>query len=48
MLKRKIGGLPIVGNGELVGIISTTDILRAFLSIVQATERPVYVDLYKG
>ena len=39
MLKHKIGGLPIMENGELVGIISTTDILRAFLSMVQATEQ---------
>ena len=39
MLEHKIGGLPIMESGELVGIISTTDILRAFLSIVQATEQ---------
>jgi len=39
MLKHKIGGLPIMENGELVGIISTSDILRAFLSIVQATQQ---------
>jgi CBS domain-containing protein len=39
MLEHKIGGLPIVGNGELVGIISTSDILRAFLSVLQATEQ---------
>ena len=39
MLKHKIGGLPVMENGELVGIISTTDILRAFLSVVEATQQ---------
>lgn len=34
MLKHKIGGLPIVADGKLVGIITTTDLLRAFLQVV--------------
>ncbi|MGD1028825.1 CBS domain-containing protein [Candidatus Binatus soli] len=35
MLKHKIGGLPIVAdNGKLVGIVTTTDLLRAFLLVV--------------
>jgi acetoin utilization protein AcuB len=38
MLQHKIGGLPVVDDGELVGIVSTSDILRAFLNIVQASE----------
>jgi len=35
MLKHKIGGLPIVAeNGALVGIVTTSDLLRAFLLVV--------------
>jgi acetoin utilization protein AcuB len=34
MLKHKIGGLPIVAGGKLVGIVTTTDLLRAFLQVV--------------
>ena len=37
MLKHKIGGLPIVAEGKLVGIVTTTDLLRAFLNVVSAT-----------
>ena len=38
MLDRKIGALPVVGNGQqLVGIITETDLLRAF---VKAGEGP--------
>jgi acetoin utilization protein AcuB len=38
MLQHKIGGLPVIEDGELVGIVSTSDILRAFLNVVQATQ----------
>ncbi len=41
MLKHKIGGLPIVAAGRLVGIITTTDLLRAFLNVVSATNHIV-------
>jgi acetoin utilization protein AcuB len=34
LLKHKIGGLPIVADGKLVGIVTTTDLLRAFLQVV--------------
>lgn len=37
MLKHKIGGLPIVSDGTLVGIVTTTDLLKAFLNVVKAT-----------
>ena len=37
MLKHKIGGLPIVADGKLVGIITTSDLLKAFLVVVKAT-----------
>ena len=34
MLKHKIGGLPIVADGKLVGVVTTSDVLRAFLRVV--------------
>ena len=34
MLKHKIGGLPIIADGKLVGIVTTSDLLRAFLIVV--------------
>jgi len=34
MLKHKIGGLPVVVGEKLVGIITTTDLLRAFLVVL--------------
>jgi|SRR5271166_1071864 len=37
MLLHKIGGLPVVDGDKLVGIITTTDILKAFLDIVRAS-----------
>ena len=39
MLKHKIGGLPIVASGRLVGIVTTTDLLRAFLIVVADTNQ---------
>jgi CBS domain-containing protein len=38
LLQHKIGGLPVVENGKLVGIVSTSDLLRALLNVVQAAE----------
>ncbi len=38
MLKHKIGGLPIVDNSRLVGIVTTSDLLKAFLVIVSSTK----------
>lgn len=38
MLKHKIGGLPILADGKLVGIVTTSDLLRAFLVVVKATQ----------
>jgi acetoin utilization protein AcuB len=36
MLERKIGALPVVGDdGRLVGIITETDLLRAFLRLLR-------------
>jgi acetoin utilization protein AcuB len=39
MLERKIGALPVVDKGELVGIITATDMLEAFVEIFGATEK---------
>ena len=32
--KHKIGGMPVVDNGQLVGIITATDILRTFIDMM--------------
>ncbi len=35
MVKRKIGALPVIDkNGKLAGIITATDILKAFVKLV--------------
>ena len=39
--KHKIGGLPVVDRGKLVGIITATDLLRAFSDTLIATEEGV-------
>ncbi|MGD0074787.1 MAG: CBS domain-containing protein [Candidatus Binataceae bacterium] len=38
MLTNKISGLPVVENDKLVGIITTSDILTAFLDVMGASE----------
>lgn len=38
LLKHKIGGLPVVENGHLVGIITISDVLQAFLDVMGASE----------
>lgn len=37
MLERQIGGLPVVADGHLVGIVTASDILRAFLDVMGAS-----------
>ena len=32
MLERRIGGLPVMRGHEIIGVITTTDVLRAFIS----------------
>ena len=39
LLAHKFGGLPVVGDGSLVGIVTTTDVLRAFVLVERATKR---------
>jgi acetoin utilization protein AcuB len=39
ILTHKIGGLPVVDKGMLVGMVSTTDMIRAFLEVVEDYEK---------
>lgn len=38
LLNHKIGGLPVLEEGRLVGIITTSDVLQAFLDVMGASE----------
>ena len=38
LLRHKIGGIPVVENGQLIGIVSTSDLLRALLNVLRAVE----------
>jgi acetoin utilization protein AcuB len=38
LLKHQIGGLPVVDKGQLVGIITTSDVMKAFLYITGASD----------
>jgi len=38
LLKHQIGGLPVIDNGHLVGIITGSDVIRAFLDAMGASE----------
>ena len=38
LLERQIGGLPVVADGRLIGIITTSDILNAFLNVMGASQ----------
>jgi acetoin utilization protein AcuB len=37
MIDHKIGGLPVLEAGKLVGIVTATDVLKAFLKVEAAT-----------
>jgi len=41
MADNKIGGLPVMSNGELVGIITETDLFKIFLELLGAREMGV-------
>ena len=38
MLKHQIGGLPVLHQGQLVGIITISDVMQAFLAVMGASE----------
>ncbi len=38
LLQHKVGGLPVVEDGKLVGIMTTSDLLKALLEVIEATE----------
>ena len=37
LLERQVGGLPVVADGRLIGIITASDILNAFLDVMGAS-----------
>ena len=39
MLANKTGGMPVVDAGKLMGIVTTSDLLRAFLLVVAGTSK---------
>jgi acetoin utilization protein AcuB len=45
MTDRKIGSLPVVREGQLVGIITETDLFKLFLELLGARERGVRLTL---
>ncbi len=48
MRKNKIDGLPVVADGRLVGLVSITDILDAFLEIMETKGGGMRLDLRLG
>jgi acetoin utilization protein AcuB len=45
MVDHKIGGLPVVDGGELVGLITETDLFRVFLEMLGAREQGIRVSM---
>ena len=39
LLAHKFGGLPVVEGDRVIGIVTTTDVLRAFVRVERATRR---------
>jgi acetoin utilization protein AcuB len=38
MLDRNVGGMPVIDKGALVGMVTTSDMIRAFLEVVAGIE----------
>ena len=48
MLRHQVGGLPVVENGKVVGILTTSDVLQAFLEMTGASiQDSVRIDLLR-
>ncbi len=45
MADNKIGGLPVMENGDLVGIITETDVFKVFLELLGAREKGLRLTL---
>ena len=46
LLNQKVGGLPVLDDGKLVGIITTSDMLQAFLEVMGVTiEETARIDM---
>ena len=45
MLTHKIGGLPVIKDGRLVGILTETDILRAFMEVTGIQQEHTRLEL---
>ncbi|MEO8571296.1 MAG: CBS domain-containing protein, partial [Chloroflexota bacterium] len=43
MVDRKIGGLPVIQDGQIVGVVTETDIFRVFALLLGAHERSTRV-----
>ncbi len=39
MLTKKIGGMPVVDAGKLVGMVTTSDMLHALLSVIETAQK---------
>ncbi len=46
MVTRKIGGLPVIEDGKLVGIITVVDVLRAFVEMIGSLKKTERIDFY--
>ena len=46
--KHKIGGMPVVDNGQLMGIITATDILRTFIDMMGILTSTSRIDVVVG
>jgi len=46
--RHKIGGMPVVDNGQLVGIITATDILRTFIDMMGILTSTSRIDIAVG
>jgi acetoin utilization protein AcuB len=45
LLKHQIGGLPVVDDGKLVGILTTSDILQTFLEMMGSSDDSHRIDV---